>query len=84
MIWKSVKEEWPYVAGEIWVRWTSDGVSYAEKVMLESDINSLEALGDPEWRPMEAPEWMTDAQKEKFDSLSGSWQNKINQILASE
>jgi len=77
MIWKSLREEWPYVDDEIWLRWTEDGVSYQEAVVHEKKIPEINCLGVAEWRPMDAPEWMTDRQKEKFDKIPGSWQKRV-------
>lgn len=82
MIWKSLKEEWPYTNDEIWVRWTADGVTYHEEIMHEKAIDRLKTLGVPEWREMEPPEWMTTAQKEKFEASKGkSWNERLNEIL---
>ncbi len=82
MIWKSLKEEWPYQDDEVWVRWTSDGISYQEKTMHEKELDGIHCLGVPEWRALDAPEWMTPLQKDKFDKMTGNWQNRVNEILA--
>jgi hypothetical protein len=81
MIWKSLKEEWPYTNDEIWVKWTTDGLVYHEKVMHEKDLDRLESLDIPEWREMEPPEWMSSEQKDKFDNMKGGWNNRVNDIL---
>ncbi len=84
MIWKSLKEEWPYLDDEIWLRWTTDGVTYQEKVLHEKKIDQIECLGIPEWRPLDAPEWMTGAQQKEFENLQGNWQSRVNRVLSKD
>jgi hypothetical protein len=33
---------------------------------------------------MDAPEWMTPKQQERFESLKGNWQARIDQILSED
>lgn len=83
MIWKSLKEEWPYSNDEVWVRYTTDGVNYQEKLIHEKSLDRFECLGVPEWREVDPPEWMSDAQKNRFESLRQqgvSWGNRVAQI----
>lgn len=83
MNWKSLREEWPYSNDEVWVRYTTDGVNYNEKIVHEKSLDRFECLGIPEWRELDPPEWMNEPQKYKFESLRQqgiSWQNRIAKI----
>lgn len=80
MIWKSLKEEWPYTNDEIWLKWTADGVTWREEIVHEKNIDSIECIAVPEWRPLDPPEWMTTAQKDKFDGERGAWAKRVNAV----
>lgn len=80
MIWKSLKEEWPYTNDEIWLKWTTDGINYFEEIVHESRIDQIDSLGVPEWRNLDPPEWMGTADKERFSQMHGSWISKIEAI----
>jgi len=74
MIWKSIKEEWPY---------TKDGVNYIEEIVHEKSLDRIDCLGIPEWRELDAPEWMSEHQKDKFEQMRQqgvSWINRISNI----
>ncbi len=77
MMWKSLKEEWPYTNDEIWLRWTEDGATWREEKVHESKIDAIFCIGVPEWRPLDPPEWMSSAQKEVFDKTHGCWTNRV-------
>lgn len=83
MMYKSVQEEWPYTNDEVWLRWTTDGVTFHEEIVHEDKIGSIDCLGVPEWRPLDAPEWMNEKQKAHFDCTKGSWEKKVG-ALANE
>lgn len=83
MIWKSLKEEWPYSNDEVWVRYTNDGVNYAEEIVHEKALDGFTCLGVPEWREIDPPEWMSSPQKDKFEVLRQqgiSWNDRVAQI----
>lgn len=77
MMWKSLKEEWPYTNDEIWLRWTEDGATWREEKVHESKIPSIYSIDIPEWRPLDPPEWMSSSQKDVFDKTHGSWTNRV-------
>jgi len=83
MIWKSIKEEWPFSNDEVWVRYTRNGRDYIEEIIHEKSLDRFDCLGVPEWREIDPPEWMSDHQKDKFESLRQqgvSWNHRIDQI----
>lgn len=64
MIYRSLREEWPYQHEKVWVRWTEDGVNYREELMGEAQICDINALDIPEWRPLDPPEWAEEKDKQ--------------------
>lgn len=87
MIWKSLREEWPYSNDEVWLRWTTDGVNWNEKITHEKDIDRVECLGIAEWRELDPPEWMSEPQKIRFQQMREegvSWQNRVSAINKEE
>lgn len=80
MIWKSLKEEWPYTNDEIWLRWTPDGINWREEIVHENNINSIECIDVPHWRPLDPPAWMTTEQKDRFDGTRGDWITRVNEV----
>lgn len=80
MMWKSLKEEYPFQNDEFWLKWTEDGVNYKEEIIHESKINTIHSLNVPEWRPLDAPEWMNEKQKAHFDATKGPWREKVSEF----
>lgn len=82
-MWKSLKEEWPYTNDDIWLKWTTDGVTWQEKIVHEKDIDCIDCVGIPEWRELDPPEWLSEVQREQFDELRQkgiSWNHRVSQI----
>lgn len=83
MIWKSIKEEWPYSNDDVWLRYTRDGVNYIEEIVHEKSLDRFDCLGIPEWRELDPPEWMSEHQKDKFEQMRQqgvSWINRVSNI----
>ena len=64
MMYKSLREEWPYHCEVVWLRWTTDGVTYHEEQVSEAKIGEIQALDIPEWRPIDPPEWAEEHEKQ--------------------
>lgn len=79
MIYKSLREEWPYSNEEVWLRWTTDGVNYREEIIHEKKIDQIECLDIPHWRPIDPPEWMSPAQQDQFIASKKSYREKIDE-----
>ena len=84
MMWKSLREEWPYNDDEVWLRWTTDGVTYHEKTVHEKQIPEVECIGIPEWRSLDPPDWLDARQKEEFLGMHGPWTSRIERINGNE
>ena len=80
MIWKSLREEWPYSNDEVWVRYTRNGIDYIEETCSEKMLDRIECLGIPEWRELDAPEWMAEGERDRFHCTKGSWREKVGEI----
>ena len=77
MIWKSLREDWPYQHDEVWLRWTEDGVTYHEKIVTSQSLDNFKSLDVPEWRELEPPAWMSSQQQEDFRLTQGPWIKKV-------